>query len=36
MVWADEGFFFIDLQGVITKTDADGAFDIKGFIQSAK
>lgn len=28
--------FFIDLQGVITKTDADGGFDIKGFIQSAK
>jgi hypothetical protein len=24
------------LQGVITKSDDDGAFDIKGFIQSAK
>jgi methylthioribose-1-phosphate isomerase len=35
MLWADESFS-IFLQGVITKTDSDGAFDIKGFIQSAK
>ena len=35
MLWADV-FFLIYLQGVITKADADGAFDIKGFIQSVK